>query len=330
MIWLTWRLQRTEALIGAAILAIVAVLLVISGVQVANGVAALKAAGCDDFFYVDVPSEACRVELNRQSNLIWPRWNAARWLVALPAVIGLLLAAPVVGELERGSHRFAFTQGISRRRWLTHRVGLLAMTTVGVSVALLVLMRWWQSAFGSFQQYPFDTVRYEVSGIVPFGYALLALALVLAAGVVVRRPVPVIALALVAFIGVRLLVASEVRERFWPAETATSPGFSAMPQDISGGWVVAERWVDATGRRLSDQHVFTVCQPPATLDPSVGEDPVGRFFEQCFAANGIMRFQAWHPADRFWPFQLAELGLFLALGAGLLGFTYWWVTRRVE
>ena len=34
------------------------------------------------------------------------------------------------------------------------------------------------------------------------------------------------------------------------------------------------------------------------------------------------------PASRFWPFQWAEMGIFLAAALVLCGFTYWWLRRQ--
>ena len=37
---------------------------------------------------------------------------------------------------------------------------------------------------------------------------------------------------------------------------------------------------------------------------------------------------SYQPASRFWPFQWAEMGIFLAAALALCGFTYWWLRRR--
>ena len=40
------------------------------------------------------------------------------WMTLVPGLIGVLLAAPFVLEFEQGTHRLAWTQSVSRRRWL--------------------------------------------------------------------------------------------------------------------------------------------------------------------------------------------------------------------
>ena len=55
--------------------------------------------------------------------------------------------------------------------------------------------------------------------------------------------------------------------------------------------------------------------------------------EACFtrlAAEGYRQRLVYQPADRFWPLQWAEAGLFLVLSGGLAGFSFWWVRRRLS
>ena len=36
----------------------------------------------------------------------------------------------------------------------------------------------------------------------------------------------------------------------------------------------------------------------------------------------------YQPGSRFWPFQWAEMGVFLAAALALCGLTYWWLRRQ--
>ena len=56
------------------------------------------------------------------------RVDVARYLVFLPALIGVFVGAPLLArELEHGTYRFAWTQGVTRRRWLLSKTLLLAL-----------------------------------------------------------------------------------------------------------------------------------------------------------------------------------------------------------
>jgi hypothetical protein len=44
--------------------------------------------------------------------------------------------------------------------------------------------------------------------------------------------------------------------------------------------------------------------------------------------QGIHRWVEYHPADRFWTFQIAETAIFVGLAALLLALVIWRVKRR--
>jgi len=48
----------------------------------------------------------------------------------------------------------------------------------------------------------------------------------------------------------------------------------------------------------------------------------------CLAHLGYRSFTTYQPAYRFWPFQLIETGIFVALAAILAGVTFLVVRRR--
>src|SRR4029077_18922465 len=78
--------------------------------------------------------------------------TATRVMAVLPLLAGLFVGAPLIArELEYGTYRFAWTQGVSRRRWLLSKtLPLAAGAVVAAAVASLVLM-WWRSPFDSLE-----------------------------------------------------------------------------------------------------------------------------------------------------------------------------------
>ena len=98
MIWVTWRQQRTEAVIAALLLVFAAVVLVPTGLNISSaydhdGVAACLAS----------PTRDCGDTVE----LFASRWeqivNLVAWFNLLPGLIGVLLAVPLVLELEHGT-----------------------------------------------------------------------------------------------------------------------------------------------------------------------------------------------------------------------------------
>jgi hypothetical protein len=59
-------------------------------------------------------------------------------LLFLPALVGLFWGAPLVArELEHGTHRLVWTQGVTRLRWATVKLGLVGGGVVLVAVHLI-------------------------------------------------------------------------------------------------------------------------------------------------------------------------------------------------
>jgi hypothetical protein len=44
---------------------------------------------------------------------------------------------------------------------------------------------------------------------------------------------------------------------------------------------------------------------------------------------GLRQDLTYHPADHFWPLQLAEAGIFIAIALLLAGFCFWWTRRHL-
>jgi hypothetical protein len=121
------------------------------------------------------------------------------WLTLLPLVFGVLLAAPFVLELEQGTYRLVWTQGIVRTRRVTLKLGSLVAAAILVALALTSLLTWWRTPFdhrdGSCMPSTLD-----VEGTVPLAYTVFAVALGLGVGTLLRRTVPAAAIRLVGFL----------------------------------------------------------------------------------------------------------------------------------
>src|ERR687884_617852 len=87
--------------------------------------------------------------------MIWVGWRQQRTetvvaaaLLALlaPGLIGLLFAAPLVHQLEQGTHRLDWTQSITRGRWIAGKLGLAALAAVAGAAAAKVHGPWGPAA----------------------------------------------------------------------------------------------------------------------------------------------------------------------------------------
>jgi len=325
--WLTWRQYRLQAAIGGAFLAALAALLLVTGLGVAaQWHSALAACGA---------SGTC----GSLSGTLSLGNHAVGFLVVMtlgvPAVLGMLLGAPLVAyEAESSARVFAWTQGVTRRRWLAVKAGwvLLAAAVTGGVVAALVT--WWEGPNNALLGDAFSSSRFELMGVVPVGYAVFAVALGIAAGTLVRRVVPAIGITLVGFVAVRLVVDLWVRPHFMSAVThlyaltsTWAPGGSA--------WQLASGVVTPSGTRLAmvdgtdiAPNVSSSWVPQACGGGAVGGRGSQSAVLSCMQSAGYRQFITYQPGNRYWPFQWIELGIFVALAAALIAVTFAVINRR--
>ena len=196
MTWLTWRQHRAQLYVGAALLAALAVLLLITGLQMASQYHSALAA-C-------AASHSC----GNLASTLFLGSHAVGFLVIMtigvPGLLGLFWGAPLVAaELETGTSQFAWMQSITRKRWLAVKTGWVLLAAAVWGGAVSALVTWWSGPDNALQLDAFQANRFDIKGIVPVGYALFAVALGIAAGTLLRRTLPALAVTLAVFIAVR-------------------------------------------------------------------------------------------------------------------------------
>jgi hypothetical protein len=341
MTWVTWRQSRMELLIGGIALSLVAAFLLWTGLDLRSDYKSLGIASC---LAESDRSQLCSETLTEFSDRLDGVRNLAMWLSFLPLLIGALLAAPVILDLEHGTYRLAWTQGVTRRHWLGIKIVLaLAVMTLG-SVLLMVLWRWWDEPFDTnFSRNQFDTSLFDNQGIVLVAYTVFAFALCLAVGTVFRRSVPAFGIALVGFVAIRIGIEEKLRPNFLePRKFIGDPMNPPELQIGNGAWILEYGPSDQFGHMLSwsDPAVrecfemnFSMGPAPELTEGPVPEptdvDAAIATQQRCFEDHDIYMTTLFHPADRYWIFQGIESAIFLGMAAILLGITFYWVTRRI-
>lgn len=237
------------------------------------------------------------------------RWDAltalGSSLVALaPFLIAAWAGAALTGrELENGTAELAWTQSVSPTRWLAAKLAVPAVLITAGMVLLTLLhramwashpeLREWQ---GSWNWY--DDQIFNGNGTLATAHALLGLAVGVLAGLALRRSLPALGVALVGTVVVVQQFQS-LRPHLWPTETQKTTGEFADHV----GMTVAEGSYTSTGARLD---LLCGSRPGCVTD----HDIVGVYRD-------------FHPASHFWPLQLVETALLLALAtvAALIAFT---------
>jgi hypothetical protein len=289
MAWVTWRQHRLQLAAGAGILMAVALLVLVTGPGIRDA-------------YDQQGLGACLLPATRSGCDI-----VARYLVFLPALIAVFVGAPLLArELEHGTYQLAWTQGVTRRRWLLSQTLLLALATVLAALALSALVMWWRLPFDRLEG-RMSPSRFEVEGIVVPAYAVFALALGVFSGALLRRTVPAMTAALAAFVAARLAVANFLRPRYIEPEHATTTGLT--PNTHAHDWVLSNSLVDAVGRQISAarENLAIVHAKNAGIDA-----------QDYLLSLGWRRAVTFQPADRFWTFQVIEAAIFVGLAAAIV------------
>jgi hypothetical protein len=231
--------------------------------------------------------------------------------IFLPVLIGLFWGAPLVArEVEHGTHRLVWTQGISRRRWALVKFGFAGAATMVAAIAYGLGLSWWATPLNQTGGSRFSTGLFDFQGVVPIGYTLFAVALGIFAGTVWHKVLPAMAATLVGFIGVRISLAVMARSHYMPARNRTYPIVGAAQEEAPGDWVLAKGLRNPDGELVTSGSVH--CPPE---DPNPGGRPCG---QELGLEPGAYNFQLYHPGSRFWLFQAIETGIFVALAVLLL------------
>jgi hypothetical protein len=334
MTWLVWRQHRTQLLFGVAALGALAVFFVVTGLPIHDRFERLGLPDClpettEQKVVVDLTSLAgaagtapagapdpvvdaatglddAGIAASRCATTardFFSDYNnvafAGLLLLVLPMLVGMFWGAPLVArELEHGTHRLVWTQGVSRLRWAATKIGLVSIAVLAMTAIYAGMLTWWITPVIQTSGQRFDYVFFDIQGVVVFGYALFALALGMFAGAVTGRLLSAMAITVVGFLGLRLLVMLAARQRYLPTETSQLPDLGAdvrvqgegldvivgqMRNELHGDWILAEHG-----------SVLTV-----------------------------------HPARHFWTFQAIETAIFVALAVALLAGTIVWIRRRI-
>ncbi|MDQ6948955.1 MAG: ABC transporter permease subunit [Actinomycetota bacterium] len=322
MIWLTWRQHRIEALGTVIALGVVGTFLLISGLPM-RSVFDASVASCLSRSGDAYLQHGCQGILRDFQNQ--PALTLLPYLNFLPGLLGVFVGAPLVArEVERGTHRLVWTQGITRLRWISVKVALLAAGSAAAAIVFTAAMSWWRG--------PLDHVQgrllpdgFDFEGIAPVAYALYAFALGTAIGTVVRRATPAMALTLLGFLALRFPVEFLLRPKYVTPVTSTStltPATSDPRLNGAGDWILNAGLMDHAGHRLSEGELAQLYNQAAAANAAKGG------VDLYIRSHGYLSWMDYQPAARFWEFQGIEAAIFVGLAVVLLAFTVWWVRSR--
>jgi hypothetical protein len=344
MIRFAWTRFRTQALAGAGVLAIAGAVLLVTGIQLNHAyyaaVAVCKQQGnCPDLFNT-FPSQGYLTAANAL--------GVAG--LAAPALIGMFWGAPLAArEFETGTFRLAWTQGVTRTRWLAAKLAIAGAAAIAAGELFTLMVNWWSSpihkanpGYTAFIPGSFHT------GIAPAGYAAFAFALGVTAGLLIRRTLPAMAVTLAIYTAVIIALPVWVRPHLIPPVQTTStlslaaiasmpavgassgylflvPGSAAAPP---GAWVISSSPLATPNGRAPASEPAGPCSPPS---PATDGPPSAATAQACndyIESLHLRQTVTYQPASRYWTFQWAETAIYLALALAFAGFSFWWINRN--
>ena len=324
MTWLVWRQHRQQALAAVVALLAVALFLVPTGRQMRAAFddlglgTCLRATPQTELVTADT---GCLPLSEKFSGRFQSLGLVSLLLLFLPALVGLFWGAPLVArELEHGTHRLVWTQGATRLRWATVKLGLVGGGVALVAAAYTLLVGWWIAPLNDATGYRFTWLFFDQQGPVLVGYALFALALGVLAGTLTGKVLPALAVTLGGFLATRVAVALLLRPRFLPPLRRAYPVVGATPTEsnpLIGDWVISRGVYSAQGVKLTPgSGAQALCDQTAAAR-CIAEYGVGAYNQDLF-----------QPADRFWLFQGIETALFVALAVVLVLVAIHLIRRR--
>ncbi|MET9529980.1 MULTISPECIES: hypothetical protein [unclassified Streptomyces] len=252
----------------------------------------------DKFGYAGVQQDAWRGPV---FNTFWSAYNnlfydPATLISIATFCVALFAAGPLTArELESGTTRLAWSQSVSPARWLAAKLAVPALVvTVGTGLLILLYRLVWTSRSDLLLAGYLPRELYFSIGPAAVVAPLLALALGALCGLLLRRTLPAMAVA-----AVLQYVVTAIRSGLWPFQRAYQ-----VP-DVS----VHSRAITSTGARITDPECY---------------DKV-----RCLAQHDVTGFtRTYLPSPDFWPRQLTECGVLLALTALAVGVAFWALKRR--
>ena len=346
-----WLQSRTQTLVVTALLGALAITTAITGVHLSHLYHSMV-SGCS-------ANNDCDLAISQFVQHFLFLQNALLLLLRLaPAIIGIFWGGPLIArELETGTYRLAWTQTVSRQRWVLTKLAMVGGTAVVASGLLTLMITWWYRALDKTGDGMWGV--FDGRDIVPIGYTFFAFMVGAALGAIIRRTVPAMAASLGVFLFARVAIQQWVRPHFLPPRhlvaSVANEGFgfisrNGAPPDLvvkasgpNGSWVLNSQLIDHAG------HVTTYAERTAFVTkycPVIGQVPAGKAvghpvpapakLDQAFQACQQHVAQSFHvlvtyqPASHFWPFQWLVLGTYVLLGVLAGGLCFWWVTRRIQ
>ena len=253
-------------------------------------------------------------------------------VLSVPCLFGIVFGAPLVaGEFDQHTNRLAWTQGISRTKWLVSKCLTVLVVLVLFETLLTLVAQWWVGR--TYEQLPFQLVEtvgvgqvghiqpqfFPITGVVAIAYTAFAFSLGVASGVVVRKVSWAIAGTVVIYTAVALLMVAVIRpnlapEVYLPASGHGAPNGATLAEVRFGAWNLGTAYVYAPGapnvaNRPSALRVVQHCE----------SYPYDAHYFDCLEVHGIEQGTYFQPSTHYWELQWWESAILISSSVLMLG-----------
>jgi len=310
MIWLIWRQHRGQFGIAAIGLVALSIVLVVSGLHIAS------------VYHAALASCAQTNSCNNLGPQVFAGdgffFDLVNLTLAVPLLVGMFWGAPLVArEVEQGTNRLVWTQTVTRTRWLFAKLGCVFGVAIIWGGLLSLIVTWWSGPENAIDYTRFTPGQFDLQGIVPLAYSLFAVSVGIAAGSLIRRTIPAVAVTVGVFVGIRLLVTDFVRQHFIPPVTKAFPVGSHLDLVRQNVWTLSAHTIVRAGHVLSHPQLPHACR---------GLQGTARY--ACISGSGLRQLITYQPGSRYWLFQGIETSIFLLCSTILVIISVHWVVRH--
>lgn len=353
MTWLIWRQQRKSFLALAVLLVLYAVMAIPTGLHFArtyegdlsacNGVA--TCAALDGRLSQSVLfSNLSPSQPSGGFNLV------VLIMLALPFLLGMFIGVPLIcREYETRTNLLIWTRSVSRRKWLTVKLLWTLAATVAFSGLVAALTTWSSDTGNALYINRFDTLKFDLQGVVPVAFVVFAVSIGIALGTWLKRIMAAVGIMFIVLLAFQTVVGSYIRPHYMiPMSYDVSLQGNnyhmspSAPPDSGSSWIISGQIVGTLGQILNwaspppgcvVANFNGIARTSGTHTSAEAQDGIvsmnGRAVDmKCLDELGYHWSTKYQPADRYWKFQLIETGLYILLSVALLGATYWLVLRR--
>ncbi|MFD5826167.1 ABC transporter permease [Lentzea sp. NPDC060358] len=325
MIWASWRQQRLQLLTLLGLVVVGAGIIFLVRSSMISDLDESGVAGCvARVEECAAPDQAVKAFVETWGD----RLDVGRMLITVfPALIGVFVGAPLFArEIEQGTHVLAFTQSVSRTRWMFSKLVIALVPALAALVALQWLVSWWLTAagvLGPLVNGPFNSVNFGIEHVSPTGYALFAFALGTFIGVLSRRTLVAMTAGLGIF-AISRFALSGVPHRMIAAQRVETGSGTALPVHTDGSLVLSQGYLDAARQPVPREKVLSVIQ---ACKDAPGDSQEA--YVQCLPQSGLTTSYATYiPESDAGKLHLADFAVFGVLAVVLLIGTAWVLRRQ--